>query len=183
MIARLLGEGPDVLATGGGAYMNPETRARIAEAGVAVWLRADLDVLMRRVRKRPTGRCCKNPDPEGTMRRLIEARHPVYALADVTVDSRESPHEQVVQETCAPRRVACGRGPVGPRPPAETAEAAPWPTGRAAREATAGRPARAWTVTVQCRSASAPTTSWSAAAFWPTPARASRRSAPAPPPS
>jgi shikimate kinase len=98
VIARLLGEGPAVLATGGGAYMHPETRARIGEAGIAVWLRADLDVLMRRVRKRHNRPLLQNPDPEGTMRRLIEARHPIYALADVTVDSREIPHEKVVQD-------------------------------------------------------------------------------------
>jgi shikimate kinase len=68
VIGRLLQEGPMVLATGGGAYMNEETRARIAENGVSVWLRADLDVLMRRVRKRATRPLLQNPDPEGTMR-------------------------------------------------------------------------------------------------------------------
>jgi shikimate kinase len=87
-----------VLATGGGAYMNPETRARIAEAGVSVWLRADFDVLMRRVRKRQNRPLLQNPDPEGTMRRLIETRYPVYALADVAVESREIPHDKVVQD-------------------------------------------------------------------------------------
>jgi shikimate kinase len=98
VIARLLQEGPAVLATGGGAYMNPETRARIAEIGISVWLRADFDVLMRRVRKRSNRPLLQNPDPEGTMRRLIEARYPVYALADLTVDSREIPHDRVVQD-------------------------------------------------------------------------------------
>ena len=98
VIARLLQDGPAVLATGGGAYMNPETRARIANAGVSLWLRADFDVLMRRVRKRQNRPLLQNPDPEGTMRRLIETRHPVYALADVTVDSRDLPHDKVVQD-------------------------------------------------------------------------------------
>jgi shikimate kinase len=98
VIARLLQEGPGVLATGGGAYINPETRARIAEAGVSVWLRADFDVLMRRVRKRQNRPLLQNPDPEGTMRRLIETRYPVYGLADVAVDSRELPHDRVVQD-------------------------------------------------------------------------------------
>ena len=98
VIARLLQEGPGVLATGGGAYMSPETRARIAEVGVSVWLRADFDVLMRRVRKRSNRPLLQNPDPEGTMRRLMETRHPIYALADVTVDSREIPHDKVVQD-------------------------------------------------------------------------------------
>jgi shikimate kinase len=96
VIARLLQEGPVVLATGGGAFMNEETRARIAERGISVWLRADLPVLMRRVRKRANRPLLQNPDPEGTMRKLMELRHPVYATADVTVDSHEVPHDRVV---------------------------------------------------------------------------------------
>ena len=99
VIARLLHHGPMVLATGGGAYMDSQTRAGIAESGVSVWLKADFDVLMRRVRRRQNRPLLQNPDPEGTMRRLIEARHPVYALADVTVESREIPHDRVVQDT------------------------------------------------------------------------------------
>src|SRR5215203_282417 len=98
VIARILQDGPMVLATGGGAYMNEETRARIAERAVSVWLKADLDVLMRRVRKRATRPLLQNPDPEGTMRRLMELRHPVYATADITVDSHEAPHDKVVTE-------------------------------------------------------------------------------------
>ena len=99
VIARLLHHGPMVLATGGGAYMDPQTRAGIAESGVSVWLKADFDVLMRRVRRRQNRPLLQNPDPEATMRRLIEARHPVYALADVTVESREIPHDRVVLDT------------------------------------------------------------------------------------
>ena len=87
-----------VLATGGGAFMNEETRARIAENGISIWLRADLDVLMRRVRKRATRPLLQNADPEGTMRQLMEKRHPVYALADLTVESHEAPHDRVVVE-------------------------------------------------------------------------------------
>jgi shikimate kinase len=98
VIARLLQEGPMVLATGGGAFMSEETRQRIAESGVSIWLRADLDVLMRRVRKRATRPLLQNPDPEGTMRRLMETRHPVYATADLTVDSHEAPHDRVVAD-------------------------------------------------------------------------------------
>lgn len=98
VIARLLQEGPMVLATGGGAFMNEETRQGIAEHGISIWLRADLDVLMRRVRKRATRPLLQNPDPEGTMRRLMELRHPVYATADLTVDSHEAPHDRVVTE-------------------------------------------------------------------------------------
>src|SRR5918997_6551584 len=98
VIARLLQEGPMVLATGGGAFMNEETRARIAENGISIWLRADLDVLMRRVRKRATRPLLQNADPEGTMRQLMEKRHPIYALADLTVESHEAPHDRVVVE-------------------------------------------------------------------------------------
>ena len=98
VIARLLQEGPLVLATGGGAFMSEETRSKVAQHGVSVWLRADLEVLMRRVRKRTNRPLLQNPDPEGTMRRLIEIRHPVYALADLTVESHEAPHDRVVNE-------------------------------------------------------------------------------------
>jgi shikimate kinase len=96
VIARLLQDGPMVLATGGGAFMNEETREQIARHGISVWLRADLDVLMRRVRKRATRPLLQTADPEGTMRDLITARHPVYATADLTVDSHEAPHDRVV---------------------------------------------------------------------------------------
>src|SRR5215211_7671291 len=98
VIARLLQEGPIVLATGGGAFMNEETRQRVAENGISIWLKADLDVLMRRVRKRSTRPLLQNPDPEGTMRRLMEVRHPVYATADITIDSHEAPHDRVVAD-------------------------------------------------------------------------------------
>src|SRR4051794_2627646 len=98
VIARLLQDGPQVLGTGGGAFMSEETRSRIAETGLSVWLKADLDTLMRRVRKRSNRPLLKTPDPEGTMRQLMSAREPVYALADLTVESREAPHERVVQE-------------------------------------------------------------------------------------
>lgn len=101
VIDRILRDEPIVLATGGGAYMDEATRAAIAECGVSVWLRADLDTLMRRVRKRSNRPLLQNPDPEGTMRGLMERRYPVYALADVTVESREGPHEQVVDAIVA----------------------------------------------------------------------------------
>jgi shikimate kinase len=98
VLARLLQEGPIVLATGGGAFMNPDTRARIAEKGISIWLKADLDVLMRRVRKRSNRPLLKNTDPEGSMRRLMTMRQPIYALADITIESRDTPHERVVEE-------------------------------------------------------------------------------------
>jgi shikimate kinase len=98
VIARLLQEGPMVLATGGGAFVNEETRQNVAEHGVSIWLKADLEILMRRVRKRDTRPLLRNPDPEGTMRRLMELRHPVYALANLTIDSHEAPHDRVVAD-------------------------------------------------------------------------------------
>lgn len=97
VIARLLREGPQVLATGGGAYMNEETRDRIRQQGISVWLKADLDVLMKRVRKRADRPLLKTEDPEATMRKLMAERYPVYALADLTVTTREVAHEVVVQ--------------------------------------------------------------------------------------
>jgi shikimate kinase len=101
VIARLLGSGPQVLATGGGAFMTPETRQKIREAGVSIWLRADLPVLMRRVGKRDTRPLLKNGDPEQVMRDLMAARYPIYAEADLTVESRDIPHESIVSEILA----------------------------------------------------------------------------------
>ncbi len=97
VIARLLRAGPQVLATGGGAFMSQETRVAIGGAGVSVWLRAELPLLMRRVARRSNRPLLKSPDPEGTMRRFIEVRYPVYALADITVDSREVTHEVMAE--------------------------------------------------------------------------------------
>lgn len=98
VIARLLDNGPIVLATGGGAYMHPGTRAKIKESGISVWLRADLPVLMRRVQKRDTRPLLRTGNPEATMRNLIETRYPVYAEADLTVESRDEAHEVIVTE-------------------------------------------------------------------------------------
>jgi shikimate kinase len=98
VIGRLLQEGPSILATGGGAFMSPETRAWIAEAGVSIWLKAEFDVLMRRVRKRSNRPLLKNADPEASMRQLMAARQPIYALADLTVESRDIPHDRVVDD-------------------------------------------------------------------------------------
>jgi shikimate kinase len=98
VIARLLDQGPQVLATGGGAFMNEQTRARIASQGLSIWLKAEFDVLMRRVRRRADRPLLRTADPEATLRGLIEARYPTYALADLTVVSREVPHETIVGE-------------------------------------------------------------------------------------
>ncbi len=98
VIARLLKAGPLVLATGGGAFLRDATRDRVRERGVSVWLKADLDVLMRRVRKRGNRPLLQTEDPEATMRALMEVRHPVYAEADVVVMSRDVSHDRVVEE-------------------------------------------------------------------------------------
>jgi len=98
VIQRLIGNGAQVLATGGGAYMNDETRARIQEHGVSVWLRASLPLLMKRVAKRQDRPLLQADDPEKVMRELIDKRYPVYALADVMVESRDVQHGQMVND-------------------------------------------------------------------------------------
>jgi len=98
VIARMLGDGPQVLATGGGAYMEPRTRAALRENAISVWLRADLDVLVRRVRRRTNRPLLKDRDPRAVMQALIEQRYPIYGEADVTVQSRDVPHEVIVGE-------------------------------------------------------------------------------------
>ena len=99
VIARLLDSGPQVLATGGGAIMNPETRSLIKEKGISVWLSAELDLLMRRISKRKAERpMLYTADPAATLRELLAEREPIYAQADLTVQSREVPHDAVVAE-------------------------------------------------------------------------------------
>src|SRR5271170_2796337 len=94
VIARLLEGGPQVLATGGGAVMNADTRALIKAKGVSIWLSADFEVLMRRINKRKNDRpLLQTDDPSETLRQLLITREPFYALADLTVQSREAPHE------------------------------------------------------------------------------------------
>jgi shikimate kinase len=101
VIARLLDSGPQVLATGGGAFMNADTRSAIAAKGVSVWLNADLDVLMRRIKRRHNRPLLKSDDPGETLRRLIGERYPIYAQAEITVQSRDVPHEKIVEEIIA----------------------------------------------------------------------------------
>ena len=114
VVARLIAEGPKVVATGGGAFMNEKTRAAIAENGLSIWLDADFDLLMRRVRRRPTRPLLQNADPEGVMRKLLAERNPIYALADLRVQSHDAHFDVVVQALVdalaqrligAPRRV------------------------------------------------------------------------------
>ena len=98
VMARLLGQGPCVLATGGGAFMNEATRARIGEQGISVWLKADFDVLMRRVRRRSHRPLLRTADPAATMRALMAEREPVYSRADLTVVSRDEPIDVTVDD-------------------------------------------------------------------------------------
>jgi shikimate kinase len=98
VIARLLDQGRQVLATGGGAFMNPSTRALIAAKGISVWLKAEPDILLRRIRRRSDRPLLRTADPEATLKRLVEERYPVYAEAEVTVHSRDVPHEIIVDE-------------------------------------------------------------------------------------
>lgn len=98
VIARILREGPQVLATGGGAFMSDATRQEISEHGVSIWLKVDFETVMARVRRRSTRPLLQNPDPEGTMRNLLAKREPVYARAALTVTSKEVPHETVVDQ-------------------------------------------------------------------------------------
>jgi len=98
VILRLLEEGPQVLATGGGAYMDPATRQAIAARGVAIWLKAELEVLLRRVRRRSNRPLLRADRPEAVLQRLMEEREPVYSLAELTIQSRDVPHQITVGE-------------------------------------------------------------------------------------
>lgn len=98
VIQRLLQSGPLVLATGGGAFMNPHTREAVARHGISVWLRADLPVLLRRVKKRTDRPLLAEGDPAEKLATLLAQRGETYALADLVVDSRDVAHETVVDE-------------------------------------------------------------------------------------
>ncbi len=95
VIARLLDGGPQVLATGGGSILDQNTRDLIHIKGISVWLKADLDVLLKRTKRR-------NDRPlVEKIRDLLPAREPVYALSDIVVQSRDEPHENIVEEIIA----------------------------------------------------------------------------------
>lgn len=89
VMKRLLTDGNQIIATGGGAFMNAQTREAIAQHAVSVWLRADLDLLMDRVSRKQTRPLLKQRDPRGVMQSLMDERYPIYALADVTVQSAD----------------------------------------------------------------------------------------------
>jgi shikimate kinase len=108
VIGRLLENGPQVLATGGGAFINPQTRARIHERGISVWLKADMDVLARRLRRRNDRPLLKTDDPAATLTNLLAAREPVYSQAHLAVVSRDVPHEVIVEEIVMALRAKLG---------------------------------------------------------------------------
>ena len=116
VVARLVSGPPRVIATGGGSFIHAETRALVKTRCLSVWLKADFEVLMRRVRKRPHRPLLQGADPEGTLRRLIEVRYPVYAEADIVVVSRDGPHEHVVDDIVGAIEQRAGARPLDSTP-------------------------------------------------------------------
>jgi shikimate kinase len=113
VIARLLQGPPHVLATGGGAFMDPATRALITRRGVSVWLRADLDTLFARVSRRTNRPLLKTPDPRAVLAELIDRRYPIYAEADVTIDSGDGPPDATAGRTIT-ALASCPRATLAP---------------------------------------------------------------------
>ncbi|MGO4721917.1 MULTISPECIES: shikimate kinase [unclassified Inquilinus] len=101
VIARLMHEPVQVLSTGGGAFMDAQTRATVAERGLSLWLKAELEVLTARTAKRHNRPLLRQGDPKAVLAGLMERRHPIYALADLTVDSRDGPVEETVERVLA----------------------------------------------------------------------------------
>lgn len=98
VLQRLLGSPPCVIATGGGAYIQQTIREAIADKGISIWLKADVDVLEDRVSRRNTRPLLENGDKREILSRLMEERYPVYAQADYTVNSAGGSHESIVHE-------------------------------------------------------------------------------------
>jgi shikimate kinase len=122
VIARLLDSGPGVLATGGGSFMREETRHRIRDKAISVWLKADADVILRRVKRRADRPLLQTADPAGTVTRLLSEREPVYQDAELTIWSRDVPHDRIVDECiealrlrlCAPSEPVADHAPEEP---------------------------------------------------------------------
>jgi shikimate kinase len=98
VISRLLDNGPGVLATGGGAFMREETRDRIRDKAISIWLKVDPEIILHRVKRRAGRPLLQTADPEATVERLIREREPIYQRADLTIWSRDVPHERIVDE-------------------------------------------------------------------------------------
>mgnify|MGYP002621407519 CR=1 FL=1 len=99
VIDRLLREGPRVVSTGGGAFMNAATRSAVAERGVSIWLKAEIGLLMERVARNQNRPLLRSADPRAVMEKLMAERYPVYATADITVETRDAGREIIAQET------------------------------------------------------------------------------------
>jgi shikimate kinase len=108
VIARLLEHGPQVLAAGGGAFMNAQIRDMIRRKAISVWLKAELEVLSRRLRRRNDRPLLNTADPAATLADLLTIRDPVYGEADLTVMSRDASHEVIVEEILAALRGRLG---------------------------------------------------------------------------
>lgn len=104
VILRLLTAPPHVLATGGGALMDPATRARIAQDAISVWLRAPPDLLMSRLARRDTRPLLRQGDPQQTLMRLLAEREPLYAQSDLVIDAESGPHTNTVERIVAALR-------------------------------------------------------------------------------
>ncbi len=115
VIARLLADPVHVLSTGGGAFMDPQTRALIAERGISIWLKAELDVLLRRTARRTNRPLLNQGDPAQVLAALMAKRYPVYATADITVESTDGPPETTVQRVID--ALAAYLGERAPEPP------------------------------------------------------------------
>ena len=98
VISRLLSAPPHVLATGGGAFMDAETRARIKECAISVWIKAPVDILLSRVKRKENRPLLKSGDPREILTRLLADREPTYALADITFESEDGPHSEAVEK-------------------------------------------------------------------------------------
>lgn len=110
VIARLLDGGASVLATGGGAFLRQETRDRISLRAISIWLKADVDTIMRRVKRRADRPLLQTADPAATVERLVAEREPFYQTADLTIWSRDVPHEKIVDECIDALHVRLCRG-------------------------------------------------------------------------
>ncbi|MET0574993.1 MAG: shikimate kinase [Mesorhizobium sp.] len=113
VILRILESGRQVLSTGGGAFMNEHTRQAIADRGISVWLKADIDILMERVSKKQNRPLLKNPDPRAVMEKLMADRYPVYAKAALTVPTRDERKEIIATEVIDALAAALARAPAG----------------------------------------------------------------------
>ena len=115
VIGRLLEQKPQVLATGGGAFMDPETRSKIARRGLSVWLRADLELMLKRTARRNNRPLLKTGNPREILSRLMAERYPVYGTADVVVDSLDGPPEATVErvEKALETYLATAKAPEG----------------------------------------------------------------------